>query len=182
MDFLGILSEPVDFTTNVCAMADSLDIRDRWIPETDTFGTRLVALRRHLGLDQIEAAELFGVKHPTLSTWERDISKPRHMSMVVDHIARVTGCDPVWLSWGQSAVSERGSLRLGRADQRTWTPLTARAMINRWISDVPSKIVYISAQDAAEILAFAAIFEPADAQIIQFPVRSDDPDPAPIAA
>lgn len=160
---------------------DALDLRDRWIADTDTFGSRLVAVRRRLGLDQIAAAEQFGVPHPTLSTWERDISKPRHMAIIVERIAQVTGCDPVWLMWGQSALTERGSLQLGRSTQVMWTPLTAREMIRRWISEVPSKIVYISAQDAAMILALAMIFDGPSCPVIPLH-RSDDPEPEPIAA
>ena len=163
---------------------DAIDLRDTWIPD-DSFGTRLIAVRRHLGLDQVAAAERYGVKRETLSTWERDISKPRHMAIIVERIAQVTGCDPVWLMWGQSAVTERGSLQLGRSAQVMWTPLTAREMIRRWISDVPSKIVYISAQDAAVILALAMIFESPSCPVIPLhpqTTRSDDPEPEPIAA
>ena len=69
-----------------------------WIP-TETFGTRLVMVRRHLGWGQSEAAEKCGLDQRSWSTWERGAS-PRNAAQIVAKIAATTGADRDWLMWG----------------------------------------------------------------------------------
>ena len=69
-----------------------------WRP-IDTFGSRLVLIRRELGLSTEEIADRCGLKHQTWSTWERGAT-PRGMNAVVAKIALATGVNRDWLMWG----------------------------------------------------------------------------------
>ncbi|MGC0251551.1 helix-turn-helix domain-containing protein [Pseudactinotalea sp. Z1748] len=71
---------------------------DAWVP-TNTFGTRLVLLRRELGLNVKEAAARTGIHYATWSTWENG-RKPSDMAGVVERIAEEFGVDRNWLMWG----------------------------------------------------------------------------------
>lgn len=75
-----------------------MSTQPQWVPE-DTFGTRLVVVRRQLGLSVEEMAEKCGQKPATWSTWERGAA-PRGMAAVVAAISLATGVSREWLMWG----------------------------------------------------------------------------------
>lgn len=81
---------------------------ETWVPD-DTFGARLVLLRRTLGLTVEQVAKLSGIPHPTWSTWENG-AKPRDMAAKVRQIAEATNCDQNWLMWGGALRSRCFSL------------------------------------------------------------------------
>jgi transcriptional regulator with XRE-family HTH domain len=68
------------------------------IPE-DTFGLRLIIVRRALGLSQQEAAERCGLDDGSWSNWESG-TKPRGLDEVVRTIAERLHVDRDWLMWG----------------------------------------------------------------------------------
>jgi transcriptional regulator with XRE-family HTH domain len=74
--------------------------QDAWVPPS-TFASRLVHLRLHLGLTQVQAAQLCGLDDGSWSNWERG-SRPRAMDVVVDNIAKATKCNRDWLMWGSN--------------------------------------------------------------------------------
>jgi len=76
-----------------------------WVPG-DTFASRLVLVRRELGLSTEEIAERCNLKHQTWSTWERG-ARPRGMDRVVARISMATGVSREWLMWG-GPLSEGG--------------------------------------------------------------------------
>lgn len=69
-----------------------------WVP-ADTFGTRLMLLRRHLDLTVEDAARAAGLSHATWSTWERG-ANPRNFQAVVEAIVAAFDVDRDWLAWG----------------------------------------------------------------------------------
>lgn len=71
-----------------------------WIPK-DSFGLRLVMVRRQLGLTVEQAAKATGMAHPTWSTWERG-ALPRDMVKAVSQIAAALGVNQEWLMWGDT--------------------------------------------------------------------------------
>lgn len=77
-----------------------------WIP-SDTFGTRLLLVRKEKGLSVEQAAKLCGVAQPTWSTWERG-AHPRDLVRAVRDISQALGVDQQWLMWG-GALAEAGS-------------------------------------------------------------------------
>jgi transcriptional regulator with XRE-family HTH domain len=81
-----------------------MSTQPQWVPE-DTFGTRLVILRRQLGLSVEEMAERCGQKAATWSTWERGAA-PRSMASVVAAISLATGVSRDWLMWGGPLSTE----------------------------------------------------------------------------
>lgn len=72
-----------------------------------TFGDRLAKARRHAGMEQGDMAKALGVSRPTISTWERDESQPRHLFEVAQQWADLTGVE---LGWLLGAGSRTGSL------------------------------------------------------------------------
>lgn len=83
----------------------SIDITHAWVP-TDTFGTRLVLVRRELGLTVKEAADRCGLHYATWSTWENG-RNPANMAAVVRAITRGLGVSREWLMWGYTPESPR---------------------------------------------------------------------------
>lgn len=75
-----------------------MSTQPQWVPE-DTFGARLVLLRRQLGMSVEDMAIACGQKPATWSTWERGAS-PRGMAAVVASISLATGVSRDWLMWG----------------------------------------------------------------------------------
>lgn len=75
-----------------------------WVPR-DNFATRLLLVRRELGLTVKEAAAKCGVHYATWSTWENG-RKPADMAEVVSQIAEGLGVDRYWLMWGGSLTGE----------------------------------------------------------------------------
>ncbi len=75
-----------------------------WVPQ-QTFGTRLVMVRRHLGWNIRDAAEATGIDDGSWSNWERGVS-PRDMARVVRKIHDATGVDMGWLMWGSGSPDQ----------------------------------------------------------------------------
>ena len=73
---------------------------ESFIP-ADTFGFRLLHLRKELGLTVEQIARQVGVPHPTWTTWENG-AKPRDIVSVVGKVCATTGCDREWLMWGSN--------------------------------------------------------------------------------
>lgn len=71
---------------------------ETWFPAS-TFGSRLVLLRRELGLSTKEAASKAGLHYATWSTWENGRT-PSNQAAVVSSIADAYGVDRAWLMWG----------------------------------------------------------------------------------
>jgi len=69
-----------------------------WTPD-DTFGSRLLLVRRALQLTTEEAATACGLVSPTWNTWENG-STPRKLNDVVEKISQALGVDRDWLMWG----------------------------------------------------------------------------------
>jgi transcriptional regulator with XRE-family HTH domain len=81
-----------------------------WVPP-DTFGSRLVALRRHLHLSQDEAAARAGLNPKTWNTWENG-TVPRGMNEIVGRISETFGVDRNWLMWGHRAFGYKPDFTL----------------------------------------------------------------------
>lgn len=79
----------------------SAQAAEAWIP-ADTFGMRLVMIRREKGLTVEQAAKAAGIAHPTWSTWERG-AHPRDMAKAVAAIATALGVNRDWLMWGATS-------------------------------------------------------------------------------
>lgn len=77
--------------------------RASWVP-VESFATRLVQLRRHLGWNQGEAAGRCGLDDGSWSNWERGV-KPRDMASIVARIHAATGVDRDWLMWGTGSAA-----------------------------------------------------------------------------
>lgn len=73
--------------------------RTPWVPAVETFGDRLVLLRRRMGLTQVGAAQRCGLDDGSWSNWENG-GNPRNMARVVRQIHDATGVDMTWLMWG----------------------------------------------------------------------------------
>jgi transcriptional regulator with XRE-family HTH domain len=84
----------------------TLATNEPWVP-TQTFGTRLLLVRRELGVTVKEAATKCGIHYATWSTWENG-SKPSDMVRVVDDISTGLGVDRQWLMWGQPGSAPQG--------------------------------------------------------------------------
>jgi transcriptional regulator with XRE-family HTH domain len=69
-----------------------------WVP-SDTFATRLVLVRRELGITVKEAASRCGLHYATWSTWENGRT-PANAGEVVAAIANGLHVDRDWLMWG----------------------------------------------------------------------------------
>jgi hypothetical protein len=82
----------------------SLGMATTWVP-LDTFGTRLILLRRHLQVSVDEISPKCGQSPHTWATWERGAT-PRNMATVVAAISASVGVDRDWLMWG-GPLSER---------------------------------------------------------------------------
>lgn len=76
-----------------------------WVP-TITFATRLILVRRELGLSVKAAASQCGLHYATWSTWENG-RKPADMAAVVSAIVEGLGVDRDWLMWGQTQNAPR---------------------------------------------------------------------------
>lgn len=76
----------------------------------DTFGHRLLLLRKEMGLTVEAVSRMCGVAHPTWTTWENG-AKPRDLVGAVVKISEATGYDRDWLMWG-AAVSGRSTWNL----------------------------------------------------------------------
>lgn len=83
-----------------------------WVP-CDTFGLRLIAIRRERGLTQEEAAVLCAINPKTWATWElpgtpeKPASKPRDMATTCARIEAGIGAERDWLMWGDRLPRSR---------------------------------------------------------------------------
>lgn len=75
-----------------------------WVP-ADTFGMRLLRLRKSMRMTSADIAALCNVKTSTWQNWERG-TNPLGMAEVVRNISAATGCDRGWLMWGLSETSD----------------------------------------------------------------------------
>jgi len=87
-----------------------------WVPE-DSFGDRLLRLRRALGLTAEEIAARCDLNRATWSTWENGAS-PRNMGQVVGKIHAATGADREWLMWGTPTLGAAKGAEVRFAGQR----------------------------------------------------------------
>jgi transcriptional regulator with XRE-family HTH domain len=71
---------------------------DNWIP-ADTFGARLVRLRKHVHMTIEEIADHCDLSTATWSSWERGAS-PLKIGAACDKISAATKCDRDWLQFG----------------------------------------------------------------------------------
>lgn len=108
-----------------------------WIP-SNTFATRLILVRRELGLNVKDAAAKSGLHYATWSTWENGRT-PADMAAVVKAISEGLGVDREWLMWGQKeaprpegpegeggewyASGDSNSEPAGLMDDRSWRTL-----------------------------------------------------------
>jgi transcriptional regulator with XRE-family HTH domain len=83
-----------------------------WRPQ-DTFGARLVLVRREKKMSVEVAAATCGVSQATWSTWERG-AQPRKLVEIVTTISDALGVDRDWLMWG-------GALTQGGSGSSTWS-------------------------------------------------------------
>lgn len=74
-----------------------------WVPE-DSFGARLALVRQHHGWNVKQAAEACGINVESWRLWETRGRKPRDLYEAVEKIARVAGCNELWLLAGDAAV------------------------------------------------------------------------------
>ena len=87
--------------------------------EAATFGDRVAAGRRQLGLSQQDLCNKLGIKLKTLRAWEDDISEPR--SNKLQMLAGILSVSLVWLMTGQgdgiedpdAAIDESNSVSAG---------------------------------------------------------------------
>lgn len=57
---------------------------------TWTFGDRIRKVRRALGLEQREMAELLGTRQSSITNWETDLAKPRDREAIALRIQEIT--------------------------------------------------------------------------------------------
>lgn len=72
-----------------------------WVPDLDTFGTRLALIRQRMGWNIAEAERACGVGRGSWTLWEQGREPSRYMTVCVA-IATRTGCDLDWLVYGPS--------------------------------------------------------------------------------
>lgn len=75
---------------------------EAWVPE-DTFGARLVLVRRELGLTQAQAADACGLDDGSWSNWERG-ARPRGLDEIVAAIVKSLRVNRDWLMWGSTSA------------------------------------------------------------------------------
>lgn len=72
-----------------------------WIPDQESFGTRLAMVRQHHGWNIKKAAIECGLDPVSWLYWETRGRMPRHYQGVCMQIAEHSGCQLVWLMTGQ---------------------------------------------------------------------------------
>lgn len=86
---------------------------DRWVPDLDNFGVRLVLVRHTMGWNAKEAALACGIKPQSWREWELSGRRPRNYEGVCKQIADRTECDLIWLMAGDPSkygyIPQRGS-------------------------------------------------------------------------
>lgn len=76
-----------------------------WVP-ADTFGTRLLLIRRELKLTTEEAAARCNLAAPTWNTWENGVT-PQKLNEVVEKIHKGLGVNRDYLMWGSTSGYKR---------------------------------------------------------------------------
>jgi len=79
-------------------MSELQEAEHTWRP-ADSFGVRLLLVRRSLGMSQEEAAVKCGLDNGSWSNWENG-KNPRNLAEVVHKIVMATNVDRDWLIWG----------------------------------------------------------------------------------
>lgn len=79
---------------------------EAWIP-ADSFGSRLLRVRKEKGMTVEAIARACGIAHPTWTTWENG-ARPRDIVGAIEKIAAATGVDRNWLMWGAAEPSRGG--------------------------------------------------------------------------
>lgn len=118
-----------------------------WIPE-DSFGTRLIQVRKRLGMTQAEIAQACDLDDGSWSNWENG-SRPRGMDEVVRKIAENLNVDRDWLMWG--SPDERCP-SCGEARSRCFAPnpqLHGQGQLRLVLAKPTPPMVYIPADTAA---------------------------------
>lgn len=98
---------------------------DPWVP-TDSFGSRLLRIRKEKGMTVEAIAKTCGIAHPTWTTWENG-ARPRDLLGAVQKICDGTGVDRDWLLWGSVGSTKSGYA--GRMPGDIPTPRTAPDLI-----------------------------------------------------
>lgn len=80
---------------------------ETWVP-ADTFGARLLLIRKEKRMTVEAIARICGIAHPTWTTWENG-ARPRDMRDAVTKIAAAVGVDRDWLMWGGPLIGDRSS-------------------------------------------------------------------------
>ena len=80
-----------------------------WVPEMQTFGTRLWAVRMELKMNKSQFAETCGLVANSLGDWEAGTRFPNRLDDVVAKVASSTGVDRDWLMWGETGSDVRVS-------------------------------------------------------------------------
>jgi DNA-binding XRE family transcriptional regulator len=80
---------------------------NRGLIPADTFGNRLLLVRKMLGLSQREAAEQTGLNYGSWSNWENGM-KPADALGVIDAICWTFSIDREWLTFGGPLLPARG--------------------------------------------------------------------------
>lgn len=89
-----------------------------WRP-ADSFGYRLLLVRREMGMSIDEISTLVGYSNAAWSNWENGRA-PRNMAKVVGRLHQITGVDRTWLMWGGKtpafdwAETDEDDIRTGR--------------------------------------------------------------------
>lgn len=71
-----------------------------WVPDTDSFGVRLVLVRHEMGWNAKEAALACGISPQSWREWELSGRRPRDYEGICKQIAARTGCNLIWLMAG----------------------------------------------------------------------------------
>lgn len=101
------------------------DSTDYFSAEMSTFGDRVAAARRALGLTQDQMAAKLGIKLKTLHAWEDDISEPRANKLQM--LAGLLNVSIIWLLTGE-----------GEGVNDPWNQVAENA------SDIPDLVEVIS--------------------------------------
>ncbi len=83
--------------------------------EETTLGGRIYAARKKAGMSIYMAANLLGVKHSTLKSWENDRSEPRVNKL--NSLAGLLGVSPTYFLAGEGNSGKSVSSNRGRSEK-----------------------------------------------------------------
>jgi len=78
-----------------------MTVQTDWVPDLNTFASRLAAIRHQMGWNIKESALACGIKPQSWRGWELGGHRPRDYQELCHQIAKRTGVDYVWLMTGQ---------------------------------------------------------------------------------